>query len=96
MKSFLALISPLLEARSDVFSHPVVQKGRFLAREQPKLMADYGRRVEIPPQVLWAQASPQSPSCELIPAAPAQPSLLGMMVTGFDNTDTMTTRAVGG
>jgi len=48
MKSFLAVISPLLAARSDVFSHPVVRKDRFLARKQPKLMADYGRRVEIP------------------------------------------------
>jgi hypothetical protein len=61
MKSFLAVISTLLAARFDVFSHPVVRKDQFLAREQPKLMADYGRRVKIPRQVLWAQASPQPP-----------------------------------
>jgi hypothetical protein len=34
-------------------------------------------------------------SGELIPAAPAQPTLLAVMVTGFDNSDTVTPRAVG-
>lgn len=35
-------------------------------------------------------------SGELIAAAPAQPSLPAVMVTGFDNTDTVTPRAVRG
>ena len=80
----------------DVFGHPADHRVGA-GRQQP---ADTPQRQPVSvesnggPLRLVAGFSGRIHSCELIPAAPAQPSVLAVMVTGIDNTDTMTTRAI--
>src|SRR4051812_43956458 len=82
----------------DIVGHPAdhrVSAGRQQSGDTPE-------RQPVPvesdrgPLRLFVGLSGRIHSCELIPAAPAQPSLLVVMVTGFDNTDTVTPRAGGG
>src|SRR4051812_1174385 len=82
----------------DVFDHPADHRVGA-GRQQP---ADTPQRQPVSvesnggPFRLIIGLSGRIHSCELIPAAPAQPSPLAVIVTRFDNTDTMTTGAVGG